>query len=92
MRIPFSFLWKEEKQMVGCYTEDLEKPHNCQNRGMGTCTRMDACLGQCGIYILLSVGRILYVCLGCNLTTRHVRTINNVFALDYLAAQYEQCG
>ena len=35
--------------MVGSYTGYLDKPHNCQNRGVGTCARMGVCPGQYGI-------------------------------------------
>ena len=34
--------------MVGGYTENLEKPQNCQNRGVDACTGMGACSGQYG--------------------------------------------
>ena len=35
--------------MVGGYTKDLKKSLNCQNWGVGACTRMGACPGQSGI-------------------------------------------
>ena len=38
----------QEFCMVGGYMVDLEKPQNCQNPGVGACTRMGVCLGQYG--------------------------------------------
>ena len=38
----------QEFNMVGGYTENLEKPHNCQNLGVSTCVVMDTYPGQRG--------------------------------------------
>ena len=37
-----------EFSVVGSYTENPEKPQNCQNWGVGACTGMGACSGQYG--------------------------------------------
>ena len=42
----------QEFSMVGGYTENLEKPQNCQNWGVGTCSGMGACSGQYGNTLL----------------------------------------
>ena len=34
--------------LMGCYTEDLIKPQNCQNWWVGACTGMGTCLEQYG--------------------------------------------
>jgi len=34
--------------MVGGYMENLKKPQNCQNWGVGACVGVGACPGQCG--------------------------------------------
>ena len=31
--------------VVGVYTQDLEKPQNCQNQGVGACLEMGTCPG-----------------------------------------------
>ena len=42
----------QEFSMVGSNTENLEKPQNCQNWGVGTCAAgMGACSGQYSMYI-----------------------------------------
>ena len=41
-----------EFSMVGGYTENLEKPQNCQNWVVDTCTGIGTCLGQYGSYIV----------------------------------------
>ena len=41
-----------EFSMVGGYTENLEKPQNCQNWVVGACTGIGTCLGQYGNYIV----------------------------------------
>ena len=38
----------QEFSMVGGYTENLEKPLNCQNWRVGACLGMGACSGQYG--------------------------------------------
>jgi len=38
----------QEFSMVGGYTENLEKPQNCQNSGVGACSGMGTCSGQYG--------------------------------------------
>ena len=38
----------QEFRMVGGYMENLEKPQNCQNWGVGACLGMGACSGQYG--------------------------------------------
>ena len=38
----------QEFSMVGGYMENLEKPQNCQNWGVGACLGMGACSGQYG--------------------------------------------
>ena len=40
----------QEFGTVGGYTENLTKPQNCQNLGVGICAQMGACLGQYGTY------------------------------------------
>ena len=40
---------------VGGYTENLEKPQNHQNWGVGACTGMGACLGQYGTQLSVLV-------------------------------------
>ena len=40
--------------MVGGYTENLEKPQNCQNWGVGTCAGMGAYLGQYSMYMYIA--------------------------------------
>ena len=42
-----------EFSMVGGYTENPEKPQNCQNWVVGACTGMGACSGQYGIFWFL---------------------------------------
>ena len=49
----FGFTMREFS-MVSSYMENLEKPHNCQNWGVGTCTGMGTCSGQYGKYKLLT--------------------------------------
>ena len=43
--LPYGFT-TQEFSMVGGYTENLEKPQNCQNWGVGTCVCMGTCPGQ----------------------------------------------
>ena len=52
-----TYLWitTREFSMVGGYTESLEKPQNCQNRGVGACTGMGTCSGQYSSHQLLSL-------------------------------------
>ena len=69
----------QEFCMVGGYTEDLEKPQNCQNRGVGTCSRMGVCPGQYGIRFSVLINTITGGC-------EHGVTKN-----CYLAAQLETC-
>ena len=38
----------QEFYVVGGYKEDLEKPQNYQNQGVGACARMGACPRQYG--------------------------------------------
>ena len=45
----------QEFSMVGGYIENLEKPQNCQNWGVGACSGVGACLGQYGIFTCICV-------------------------------------
>ena len=57
--------------MVDGYTENLEKPQNHQNWGVGTCTGIVACPGQYSIYIVFLLLRIL-MCSWCKWVSMNV--------------------
>ena len=46
LRWPTFEFTMQEFSMVGGYTENLEKPQNCQNWGVGACADMGTCPGQ----------------------------------------------
>ena len=56
-------LWvtTQEFSVVGGYKEDLEKPQNCQNRGVGTCPgQYGICFTRHAYYLIMHLPEIKY--------------------------------
>ena len=47
------FIQYAEFGVLGAYTEDLTKPHNCQNWGAGVCKEIGTCSNKT-IHIIIS--------------------------------------
>ena len=50
----------QEFSMVGNYIEDLEKPQNCQNWGVGARLAIPATMASCALQPIIEVGGASY--------------------------------
>ena len=69
--------------MVGGYKEDLEKPQNCQNRGVGTCPgQYCICFTRHAYYLVMHLPEIKY----SEVISVHTAAVSFLQTPTYLAA------